>query len=240
MMEEMTAYFTADEFLICCAAAGIERFHGFSLPDGPPTRQGAARGLFSLTRRGFLRFGEEDGGFTLCPELSSCFGLIRASGTVVFAYQRRDTLRQPCCLLYGDGEQFAALTPGRRRADYAGIKQYRDETEWLRDTGLAPEESQPDDLAELTVPEQGAVCRGLVRFAAGGPAPEPFPEAVLGYLESRRLTDWRLTARTLLVRQALSDCIVTGTGSRAAAENYRLNRLAALVRDMRMGRMTLT
>lgn len=239
MMEEMTAYFTADEFLICCAAAGIERFHGFSLPDGFPTRQGAAQGLFSLVRRGFLRC-EEDGDFTLCPELSSCFGTIRASGTVVFAYQRRDSIRQPCCLLYGDGEQFAALAPGRRRTDYAGIKKYRDETEWLRDTGLAPEEGPPEDLAELTVPEQDAVCQGLIRFAAGGPAPEPFPEAVLGYLESRRLKDWSLTARTLLVRQTLSDCIVTGAGGRAAAENYRLNRLAALVRDMRMGRMTLT
>lgn len=235
MTEDMTAYFTADEFLICCAAAGIERLYGFSLPDGPLTRRGAAQGLFSLVRRGFLLCEEDT--FTLCPELSGCFTLLRESGTVVFAYQRRYSLRQPCCLLYGGGERFVSLTPGLRRADYAGVKQYEDEDGWLLDMGLAPEETFQDDLEELTDRKRNEACPGLIRFAAGGPAPCPLPEAVFGYLESRRLADWRLTARAILVRQALYDCIVAGADGRA--ETLSMNRLAGIVREMRMGRMTL-
>jgi len=237
MTEGTTAYFSADEFFICCAAAGVESLYGFAPPGGPPARRDVAQALFSLTGRGFLRSGED--GFALSPELLPSFRLMRESGTVVLAYQRRDGGRRPCRLLYGGGERFVSLVPGDRRQDYVGVEQYQDEAEWLRDAGLAPEEDLADDLAAQTEAEQGPALRGLARFAAGGPVPDRLPEEVFGYLESRRTADWRLEARALLVRQTLFDCIIAGEDGRAGNEVYRLDRLAEIVRDMRSGRRML-
>ncbi len=231
-------FLTAAEFLLCCAAAGIESVPCFAdLGDAP---EGRTEAVYAMVSRGLLT--AEGDGFTLCPALSAVFRTIRESRAVISIGYRRFGL--PYSLLYGTKEHLALITPGRSEAEYVGVTLYETDgpADWLEDVQLVLSGSIPDDLLdavseeerEADLAQKPEVEAFLLRYAQPGNTewPETVPEEVVGCAECVRLGEMKPAGRLLLVRLPLYDHLIVGTEAGVRAEIYRAGRAAKAILDM--------
>lgn len=231
-------FLTTAEFLLCCAAAGIESIPCFAnLFEEPATRTEA---VYTMASRGLL--AAEGDGFTLCPELSAVFRTIQGSRAVVTVGYRRFGL--PYSLLYGTKEYLVVIAPGRSEREYVGVTLYETDgpTDWLEDVQLVLSGSIPDDLLDAVSEEEREedlaqkpeVEEFLLRYTQPGNTewPEAVPEEVIGCAECVRLDEPRSVGRLLLVRLPLYDHLIVGTEAGVRAEIYRAGKVAKAILDM--------
>ena len=234
-------FLTAAEFLLCCAAAGIESVPCFAdLGDVPEDRTEA---VYAMVSRGLLT--AEGDGFTLCPALSAVFRAVKDSRAVVTVGYQRFGL--PHSLLYGTKEHLVLVSPGRSETEYAGFTLYETDgpADWLEDVRLVLSGSIPDDLLEAVSEEEREadlaqkpeVEEFLLRYAQPGNTewPEAVPEEVIGCVECVRLGEMLPVGRLLLVRLPLYDHLIVGTESGVRAEIYRAGRAAEAILEMLLG-----
>jgi len=242
-------YFLSEaEFNLCCAAAGIEAAPCFQQSEGDPSEETAEAAVWLLTQRKFLH-AEEDGGFTLCRELSDSFRTIRDSETVLFLRQNQRQYNLPYCIVYGNSQFLASLQPGDREEDYVGITLYPmdDIDEWLEGVGLVLPGNMPDDLLETAAAEKvedDAFPPEVEKFlsqnawpAANAPEPaeEDFPQEILACVDCYSPRTLELLRRLYLVRLPLFDRMVSGLPNGIDIQMYRPSAVAAVVRQMLLG-----
>ncbi len=224
-------YLSADEFFVCCAAAGIEDPLCFDTGDTPrPTQQTMANALFSLQSRGLMT--SKGSSFTLGRELSDCFRLIRDSAAVVCV--RGAGSKEPCCLAYGNENEFVTVVPGGRSGDYAGVTLYADGDDWISGVGLTVPESVTDEFPRPDSP--AAVPEELVGTLAGTDGAEKEPDNLLWTAESR-LRDGGTAGRLLLLRQPLCDIVAVVAGEEVSVQPCRMSTVNDVFAKLRVGRM---
>ena len=143
-------FLTAAEFLLCCAAAGIESVPCFA--DFGDVSEDRTEAVYAMVGRGLLT--AEGDAFTLCPALSAVFRTIKKSRAVVSVGYRRFGL--PYNLLYGTGEHLALISPGRSDTEYVGVTLYQTDgpVDWLEDVQMVLSGSIPDDLLDAVSEEE--------------------------------------------------------------------------------------
>lgn len=230
-------YLSAEEFAVCCSAAGISRLCGFPMPlsGQPQTASSLGMALFAMQRDGLML--TEGDSYKLCPELSTCVRRIAGGKITALAFRERYDI--PCSLLYGGADGYVSLEPGVRPGEYAGLARYETDelSAWISDAGLvlpAPAgdwETPPSEDEEEELRTLQKLLRGTCWPPDGGLDGRALLEKLRGCVEFRGASEQELLGRIYLLQTARSCWLLTESGSGLAGEKYDLEKLTSGIHD---------
>lgn len=227
-------YLNAEEFAVCCSAAGLSGLCGFPMPPGQlQTSPSLGRVLFAMQRDELIQM--EGNSYKLCPELSTCVRRIAGGKTTALVFRERYDI--PCSLLYGGANGYVSLEPGVRPGEYAGLARYESDelTAWISDAGLAlPAPGGDRETASSEDEEALRILQKLLRstkWPPGGHDGRALLEKLRGCVELRSAFGQELLERIYLLQSAQACWILTESGSGLAGEKYDLETLTSNIQD---------